>query len=228
MGDYITELGVSPEIGRWSIGDGTTEAYVKRWVTLISEIVWSLQRVIGILVVIALTLAARWPWEFSTPGIRRRPMWIVVACGFGICVALVSGAHGMHYLLYGKFIYLGQFTEEHRILLYGNFSTWVKFYSALVLAPIAEEIFFRGWLQRLLTPICKVWPALLIQALVFGAFHYSHQGFNGFLMTGGMGLLIGLIFLYSGKLWPCILCHSLVNLFGSWGDIWWIMAGRPE
>lgn len=225
---HKTSLGVSTELGQWWIGEASQEEQLERWKRLYAEIDWSIRRLVGILLVLALTLAARWRWEWAAPGISTTPPWIVITCGLGFCVALASGAHGMHYLLYGENMFLGQYTEEHRLLLYGNFSTWLDFYGGLILAPIAEEIVFRGWLQRILTPICKLWPALLIQAVLFGALHYQEQGFNGFLLTGAMGLFFGLIFVYSGKLWPSILCHSLVNLFGSSADIWWIWMGRPE
>ena len=33
--------------------------------------------------------------------------------------------------------------------------------------------------------------------------------------------------IYSGKLWPCILGHSLLNLFGLSADLLWLWNGRP-
>ena len=58
--------------------------------------------------------------------------------------------------------------------------------------------------------------------------YYGEQGMNGFLLTGFVGVLLGAVFLYSGKLWVGMVCHSLFNLFGHQNDIWWLWMGRPE
>lgn len=43
----------------------------------------------------------------------------------------------------------------------------------VVAAPLAEEVFFRGLLQRTLLRHLPVWPSLLITALVFGVSHFQ-------------------------------------------------------
>lgn len=54
--------------------------------------------------------------------------------------------------------------------------------------------------------------AIFIQASVFGLFHL-YQGWGGALVTGLVGLLIGLIWLLGGRnLWACILLHGIVDL----------------
>ena len=62
-------------------------------------------------------------------------------------------------------------------------------------------------------------PALLLAigltAALFGAFHL-YQGLGGALLTGAVGLVIGLIWLWGGRnLWACILLHGLVDFIGA-------------
>jgi len=53
--------------------------------------------------------------------------------------------------------------------------------------------------------------AIVLQATLFGAFHI-YQGIGGALITGAVGLLIGLVWLVGGRnLWACILLHGLVD-----------------
>jgi uncharacterized protein len=88
-------------------------------------------------------------------------------------------------------------------------------------AAFGEELVTRGFL---LDRIAKVigspgTPALLaaivLQAALFGAFHL-YQGIGGALLTGAVGLLIGLIWLWGGRnLWACILLHGLVDFIAA-------------
>ncbi|MCB1098990.1 MAG: CPBP family intramembrane metalloprotease [Verrucomicrobiae bacterium] len=205
-------LPVSDQIGRWWIGAGTPEEQLMRWGVLCRTCEWCALRVVAILIVVGLALFSRWPWEWQVPGVRRRAPWVVLSIATFLALAFATGANAMHYWLYGEYMSYGQVTDERGTLLFGTFATWIKIYSGVILAPIAEEILFRGWLQRMLTPICKVWPATILQAILFGVAHFG-QGINGVAMTGSAGVALGLIFLYTGKLWPGILCHALINLY---------------
>jgi len=84
-------------------------------------------------------------------------------------------------------------------------------------AALGEELVIRGFL---LDRIVKVigspgmpahLVAILCQAALFGSFHL-HQGIGGVLITGMVGLVLGLVWLLGGRnLWACILLHGAVN-----------------
>lgn len=82
------------------------------------------------------------------------------------------------------------------------------------LSGVAEEVFFRGFLQSLLV----AWLGLLglpIQALVFALFHpVPKRAFAYPLYTGLAGLLFGLVYLLTGSLLPGILAHFFHNARG--------------
>lgn len=57
------------------------------------------------------------------------------------------------------------------------------------------------------TPLGR-WSALVVCALLFGAFHRS---FAKFLPTSALGLGFGAVAVYSGSLWPAIAMHAVNN-----------------
>ena len=80
---------------------------------------------------------------------------------------------------------------------------------AVVLAPLSEELFFRGMLlQALCYHGWRAWPAVLLSSVAFGLVHGQPQDV---LPLVTMGLVLGYVRLRCGALWPCILMHMLFN-----------------
>lgn len=78
-----------------------------------------------------------------------------------------------------------------------------------LLPAIAEETFFRGVLQRLLTQMTRNgWVAAVIAALIFSAIHMQ---FLGFMPRFLLGFLMGALYFISGNLWLSIAGHFLNN-----------------
>lgn len=80
----------------------------------------------------------------------------------------------------------------------------------LALVPaICEEAIFRGGLQNYLYRGTKrFWFSIIIVSLIFSAVHFS---FYGFLSRFALGIILGLLYQYSGKLWLPILAHFINN-----------------
>jgi membrane protease YdiL (CAAX protease family) len=78
-----------------------------------------------------------------------------------------------------------------------------------VLPAICEETLFRGGLQNFLTRSTKLpWLSIIIVSILFSAVHGSYYGF---LSRFFLGAILGLVYLYSGKIWLNILGHFLNN-----------------
>ena len=78
-----------------------------------------------------------------------------------------------------------------------------------VVPAIAEELFFRGVLQRLMIQITRrPVTGIIITAIIFSAIHGQ---FLGFFPRMILGILLGALFWYSGSLWPGILAHFFFN-----------------
>jgi membrane protease YdiL (CAAX protease family) len=80
----------------------------------------------------------------------------------------------------------------------------------VVLAPVAEELFFRGFFFAGLRSSWGLWPSALLSGAVFGLVH-APTGPTAAIPLAGLG--VGLAWLYNrtGSVWPCILAHMLNN-----------------
>ncbi|MFH1016962.1 MAG: type II CAAX endopeptidase family protein [Pseudomonadota bacterium] len=79
----------------------------------------------------------------------------------------------------------------------------------LVLAPLSEEIFFRGILLRALRENYSARWSVLLSAVIF---MLGHGGFRpGPLM---LGLINGPVALVTGSLIPCMIFHAVSNAYG--------------
>lgn len=77
----------------------------------------------------------------------------------------------------------------------------------VILAPILEEIMFRGIALNCLAPVNRTF-ALIASSLLFGLMHGNfNQIFNGFLL----GMVFGYIALKCGSIVPAIICHIFAN-----------------
>ncbi len=80
----------------------------------------------------------------------------------------------------------------------------------MALAPaIFEETFFRGGMQHILHGATrKPWLAIILTSLVFSAIHFSYYGF---IPRFCLGMVLGLLYYYSGSLWLSIAGHFFNN-----------------
>ncbi len=76
------------------------------------------------------------------------------------------------------------------------------------IAAFAEELFFRGLLQKTLIQYSNNNISILITAFLFSAVHMQ---FQGFLPRFTLGLLLGYIFYWSKNLWIPIIMHFMNN-----------------
>jgi membrane protease YdiL (CAAX protease family) len=78
-----------------------------------------------------------------------------------------------------------------------------------VLAAVGEELLFRGMVQRLLIRWSRrIWVGIVVTAIIFSAMHLQ---FYGFLPRFVLGILLGVIYWYSGSLWVAILAHFVYD-----------------
>lgn len=78
-----------------------------------------------------------------------------------------------------------------------------------IFAAVAEEVFFRGVLQQLLSKLFKnKHIAVWITAFIFSLLHMQ---FYGFLPRIILGAVLGYLFVYSNSLWIPIFVHFLNN-----------------
>ena len=83
---------------------------------------------------------------------------------------------------------------------------------SVILAPISEELIFRGVILRIGKRAFSFWVANILQAFLFGAFHQNMlQGCYTFVL----GLFLGYICEKGGTIYHAIFFHFLFNLWGT-------------
>lgn len=77
------------------------------------------------------------------------------------------------------------------------------------LPALCEETLFRGGLQNFLARgTSRPWLSIVVVSILFSLAHFS---FYGFLSRFFLGIVLGALFYYSGKLWLSILAHFINN-----------------
>ena len=87
-------------------------------------------------------------------------------------------------------------------------SVWLSLFVTVILAPLAEELLFRGITMRKAEKIMPFMAANILQAILFGIYHGNLiQGTYAF----AMGLILGFVVEYFHSIWASILLHAFVN-----------------
>lgn len=90
--------------------------------------------------------------------------------------------------------------------------TFGMFLYSVLLAPVSEELIFRGVTMRQAKKALPFWGANLLQALLFGIYHMNMvQGIYAFCL----GLILGYVCEKGGSIYYSILLHMLFNFWGS-------------
>lgn len=86
---------------------------------------------------------------------------------------------------------------------------------AILLGPVCEELLFRGITFGAAKKVMHVYYAIIVQAIMFGAFHMNKlQGIYAFVLGLGLGYIM---YLYDSLILTIII-HILYNLIGTIGS----------
>lgn len=176
-------------------------------------LVWLFASVLAQLWVFAfpLVLARKCGWR---PRLAVRSRRVVIE---GL-VAALSVVSAWAILAVGYFVWVALFGEPprsndpvERATQSGNpFGLFLLAVLGVLVAPVAEEVFFRGMLYRALRRQ-TVWPlAVLLQALAFGLMH-ANYGPTHIIITAFLGAWLALVYDLRKTLLTPILCHALHN-----------------
>jgi len=77
-----------------------------------------------------------------------------------------------------------------------------------VVAPLAEEFFFRGFFFTALRGSLGLWPSAVITGVVFGLIHFKLEFLAPLAV---LGFALCLLYAQTGSLLPCIALHALNN-----------------
>lgn len=101
--------------------------------------------------------------------------------------------------------------------LAGNTPLYMTWVAILWIAGPAEELYFRGFMigqlrEVLGSSIAAKALSILVPAVIFGIGHTYYLGLRGLVMTGGIGLTLGILYLlYRRNIWPLMVAHAAFN-----------------
>jgi len=101
--------------------------------------------------------------------------------------------------------------KDDFFLLPRTLPQFVLFFSLLASAGFFEELIFRGYLLRQLNHFVDVNSAVVIQAVVFAAFHGFHQSVGGTAAKFVGGAFLGLLAVQRKSLLPGMIAHGCLN-----------------
>jgi membrane protease YdiL (CAAX protease family) len=88
----------------------------------------------------------------------------------------------------------------------------------LVVAPLCEEMFFRGFLFHGLWGLLGFWPAAALSGFTFALIHVTGAGAIGLVVPFAViGVLFAWLVRRTGSLWNSIAVHFLFNAIGLFG-----------
>jgi uncharacterized protein len=169
------------------------------------------------LIMVAVGVASQWRFAplrrtLSSLGLRR-----VRPSGFGLAIlawlAYLGAAFVVALLLSALF---GADTQQEDIAgeLGVDDPSLLVVISALVLlvavAPLSEELFFRGMVFAGLRTRLSLWPAALASGAIFGLPHVPTGPLAALLLVI-FGAALAWLYERTGSLWPCIFLHTLNN-----------------
>ena len=95
--------------------------------------------------------------------------------------------------------------------------------TAVVFAPVAEELMFRGFLMNLWIARWGVRTGVIASSVVFGLFHFELA-----IFAAPLGVAFALVYLKYDSLWPGIALHATYNFFAfNWALGSWVNEKSP-
>jgi membrane protease YdiL (CAAX protease family) len=128
----------------------------------------------------------------------------------GMGCGLLVGAYVLIFAHNSLLNLLGVDTQGDQILeMFNQLDSPVWFFLvAAVIAPIVEELFFRGFLFQGFRQSYGWLPALLLSSAIFGVAHLDPVSL---VPTFVLGCVLAYLFHRSNSVWPGIIFHATVN-----------------
>jgi membrane protease YdiL (CAAX protease family) len=149
------------------------------------------------------------PWHF---GVRSTPLWSTLGWAVLAFAAMIGIEVGLIELLG---------IDDTEIEELGELSGLAAVAIAIVvvlLAPVAEEIFFRAFFYRALRTRMRVWAAAAITGCVFASVHLQYYSEPALLLViAAFGIGQCLLYERTGSLFAVIATHAAFNTVASLG-----------
>ena len=204
---------------------GSSLSHPTAVVSIIADVVFDLGFVVAALYFASRRSPPR-PSDFGYRRVRLRvalPAFVAAAVSYYVLTAIYGSLLGLHA------------EKLPRELSTGNATTAAVAVAAFVcvVAPIAEEFFFRGFffgaLRGWRIVIGKrdigTWVAALLTGILFGAVHLGSAPAADLVPLGFLGFVLCILRWRTGSLYPCMALHSFNNSLALGVELHWTVVG---
>jgi membrane protease YdiL (CAAX protease family) len=146
----------------------------------------------------------------ETLGIHRLPtwmdiVWLLVGVVAYVLLTMVVTSLAMVVL---PFIDFNQVQDTGFTNVTTQGELILAFIMLVLVAPISEELLFRGYVLGKLRKYTALWVSILITSLLFALVHFAwNVGVDVFALS----IVLCILRVVSGSLWPSIMLHMLKN-----------------
>jgi membrane protease YdiL (CAAX protease family) len=148
------------------------------------------------------------PWHF---GARRTPWWPTAGwavLGFALMLGFELG--------YLELLATDETNADDLGVDEGWGAALLVYLAVIVVAPVTEEIFFRGFFYRALRTRLRVWSAAIIDGVVFGSLHFEGADTAGILpVIAVFGIGQCLVYERTGSIYAVVAIHAAFNTVAS-------------
>lgn len=170
----------------------------------------------GIIYLLTLVMALGLPWLIKKNkttkaelGLTRLPEWLdllLAPAGFFVYILLSALLTFLAAML--PFFDVDQVQDTGFSQISQQYEFVLAFIMLVIIAPVAEEILFRGYLFGKLRQHVPIWAAILVTSLLFAI---VHGAWNVGVDVFALSIILCLLRVISKSLWPSILLHMLKN-----------------
>jgi len=164
------------------------------------------------LLFVAIGVASEWRFRPLRPALGRLGLRRAVPKDFGIALLTLF----VYYIGAAIFASLVLQPEQEDIggeLGVGDPNVLIAIAAVLVIAvvaPVTEELFFRGFFFAGLRSRWSLWPSAVVVGLIFGLVH-APTGLTAVVPLAGLGVALCWLYNRTGSLWPCVFMHVVNN-----------------
>jgi len=143
-------------------------------------------------------------------GITGLPKWsdIAVAPAGFIVYMLISAALFIVVAYIFPSLDLNQVQQVGFEGINQKYQYYLAFITLVIIAPVAEELMFRGFLFTKLRQSFSFWPVAIVVSIAFGAIHGA---WNVAIDTFALSMIMCILRERTGQIWSSILLHMLKN-----------------
>ena len=138
--------------------------------------------------------------RYTTPGIKRLGVVFVLGMSAAVSVNVIVSLSQI-----ARFS--PKYQQVSEVIYSGGL--FMEIVSAVISAPILEELFFRGMIYKRLRDMINVKAAVVISALFFGAFHGN---LVQFVYAFIIGLMLAYVYEKFKAIWAPVIFHIGANL----------------